>query len=126
MKHLIVISLVVVSMMGGCSKSETYDFREQYTGIWEFVVTYQSESDGEVKETLVNSEGKVYKAENSNQVFIQYSMNDYIIAEVLENGDIYQKNTHSLIGVMTDNQCEIHLSDPENSIDSIEVYGEKS
>ena len=87
MKHL-VSTLFLGLILIGCQKEEL-DYRDIYTGNWDFEVTYTSIVGDERGESVFDCQGMIQKIEDETSMSLHHCINDYLLIKVSEDGVVY-------------------------------------
>jgi len=123
MKHLFVI-LFLGLVFAGCQKSEI-DTRDIYVGNWNFEVTYSSNDNDVMRETVFNCQGMIKKGRDNQSLTLHHCINDFLTITINDEGVIYNQN-HELLGVIDQETCLIVDNHPtEKSISKITIKGVK-
>ncbi len=123
MKQLFSILILVIAIVS-CQKEEI-DLRNDYIGNWDFEVTYTSEVNNQVRESIFNCQGVIKKDNNLNFLQLHYCLNDYLNIIVNEEGVVYTAE-NKLLGVIEPQTCLIVDNNPlEESISKITIEGNR-
>lgn len=123
MKHVLTILFLGLILLG-CQKEEI-DSRDMYTGNWDFEVTYTSNVENDVRESVFKCQGNIAKDNNGNSLILRYCINDNLQIKVNSEGVVYS-TTNELMGVIDQETCLIIDNNPiEESISKITIKGVK-
>lgn len=99
LKHGI-IPIFIFIIVFSCKKEDT-DYRDTYTGTWNFIVDrteINTDSIGYYYHDSVNYEGEIIYGEFDNEILIKYSNENSITLTIGEDGELSDFPTHYCSG----------------------------
>ncbi len=92
MRNMIKLSAIIaVLIFFTCCKKESKDFRDKYTGNWDFVVEVTKlniDSIGQYERDTIYYLGKISNGNADNELNIQYSKDSLIVLNIIESGEL--------------------------------------